>query len=115
MAVSYDQLKDGEVLQPPADLPEPALTVNATKVLERRYLHRIDNRVVETPGGGFWRVAEEIARGSAPWVGQAPVGARAGGYYRRMARPASCRRRRATRCGSGCSRRRSPTSTSRSR
>src|SRR5712692_16714 len=85
MAVSYDQLKDGEVLQPPADLPEPALTVNATKVLERRYLHRIDNRVVETPGGGFWRVAEEIARGSAPWVDQATVEARAREYYTMMA------------------------------
>ena len=59
MAVSYDQLREGEVLHPPADLPEPTLSVNARKVLERRYLHRIDSRVVETPGGGFWRVAEE--------------------------------------------------------
>ena len=50
MAVSYDQLQDGELLRPPADLQEPALTVNGTKVLERRYLHRIENRVVETPG-----------------------------------------------------------------
>ena len=68
MAVSYDQLQDGELLRPPADLQEPALTVNGTKVLERRYLHRIENRVVETPGGGFWRVAEEVARGGASWI-----------------------------------------------
>src|SRR5918997_1176728 len=68
MAVSYDQLREGEVLRPPADLPEPSLTVNAQKVLERRYLHRGDNRLVETPGGGFWRVAEDIARGGASWI-----------------------------------------------
>ncbi|HLH24105.1 MAG TPA: adenosylcobalamin-dependent ribonucleoside-diphosphate reductase [Chloroflexota bacterium] len=85
MAVSYDQLKDGELLRPPADLSEPALTVNGTKVLERRYLHRIDNRVVETPGGGFWRVAEEVARGGASWIDQAGLEARTREYYRAMA------------------------------
>jgi ribonucleoside-diphosphate reductase alpha chain len=85
MAVSYDQLKEGEVLRPPADLPEPALTVNGTKVLERRYLHRIDNRLVETPGGGFWRVAEEVARGGASWVDQAALEARTREYYDAMA------------------------------
>jgi ribonucleoside-diphosphate reductase alpha chain len=84
MAVSYDQLKDGEVLRPPADLPEPALTVNGTKVLERRYLHRIDNRLVETPGGGFWRVAEEVARGGASWIDQAGLEARTREYYGAM-------------------------------
>src|SRR5947209_7812968 len=85
MAVSYDQLKEGEVLRPPADLPEPALTVNGTKVLERRYLHRIDNRLVETPGGGLWRVAEEVARGGASWIDAAALDARTREYYDMMA------------------------------
>jgi ribonucleoside-diphosphate reductase alpha chain len=85
MAVSYDQLKEGEVLRPPADLSEPALTVNGTKVLERRYLHRIDNRLVETPGGGFWRVAEEVARGGASWIDQAGLEMRTREYYGAMA------------------------------
>ena len=85
MAVSYDQLKEGELLRPPPDLPEPQLTANARKVLERRYLHRIGNRVVETPGGGFWRVAEEIARGGAAWADAATIEARAREYYRAMA------------------------------
>ncbi|HLI26891.1 MAG TPA: LAGLIDADG family homing endonuclease [Chloroflexota bacterium] len=85
MAVSYDQLKEGELLRPPPDLPEPQLTANARKVLERRYLHRIGNRVVETPGGGFWRVAEEIARGGAAWADAETIAARARAYYRMMA------------------------------
>ena len=63
---------------------EPALTVNGTKVLERRYLHRIENRVVETPGGGFWRVAEEVARGGASWIDQAGLEARTREYYGAM-------------------------------
>ena len=51
MAVSYDQLREGELLRQPADLPDPALTVNARKVLERRYLHRIDNRLEDGSDG----------------------------------------------------------------
>src|SRR5919206_4089759 len=85
MAVSYDQLREGEVLRPPADMAEPTLTVNARKVLERRYLHRIDNRVVETPGGGLWRVAEEVARGGASWIDAAALDARTREYYGMMA------------------------------
>src|SRR5579884_3430306 len=85
MAVSYDQLREGELLRPPADLPEPTLTVNARKVLERRYLHRIDNRVVETPGGGIWRVAEEVARGGASWIDAETLDARTREYYHMMA------------------------------
>ena len=63
----------------------PSLTVNATKVLERRYLHRIVNRLVETPGGGFWRVAQDIARGSATWLDAAALENRAREYYQAMA------------------------------
>ena len=60
-----------ELLRPPQDLPEPALARNARIVLERRYLHRKDGgSPLETPGGAFWRVAREVARGSE-W--QAPV------------------------------------------
>jgi ribonucleoside-diphosphate reductase alpha chain len=85
MAVSYEQLKEGELLRPPPDLPEPALTPNGLKVLERRYLHRIGNRIVETPGGAFWRVAEEVARGGASWIDQAGLEERTRAYYRAMA------------------------------
>src|SRR4051812_21995266 len=85
MAVSYDQLREGELLRQPADLPDPALTVNARKVLERRYLHRIDNRLMETPGGGLWRVAEEVARGGASWIDAAALDARTREYYQMMA------------------------------
>src|SRR3954447_5072993 len=85
MAVSYDQLSEGEMLRQPADLPDPALTVNARKVLERRYLHRIDNRLVESPGGGLWRVAEEVARGGASWIDATALDARTREYYGMMA------------------------------
>ncbi len=57
-----------DLLRPPSDLPEPQLTENGRRVLERRYLHRKDGgEALETPGGAFWRVACEVARGSAPW------------------------------------------------
>jgi len=53
-----------EAIDPPADLPEPELSANARKVLERRYLKKDpDNgEVVETPRQLFWRVAANIAR-----------------------------------------------------
>jgi ribonucleoside-diphosphate reductase alpha chain len=85
MAVTYEELRDGELLEQPADLMAPSLTVNATKVLERRYLHRILNRLVETPGGGFWRVAQDIARGSATWLDAEALEQRAREYYQAMA------------------------------
>src|SRR5579884_2263474 len=85
MAIAYNQLKEGELFRPPPDLPEPVLSVNAIRVLERRYLHRINNRVVETPGGGFWRVAQEIARGSASWLSPEALEARTREYYLMMA------------------------------
>jgi ribonucleoside-diphosphate reductase alpha chain len=57
-----------DLLRPPSDLPEPQLTENGRRVLERRYLHRKDGgEPLETPGGAFWRVAVEVARGSQLW------------------------------------------------
>ena len=50
-------------IDPPADLPEPDLTENAAKVLERRYLIRgTDNEPAETPRQLFWRVASTVAK-----------------------------------------------------
>ena len=47
---------------PPADLPDPDLTENATTVLERRYLIKDDElRPIETPRELFWRVARTMA------------------------------------------------------
>lgn len=48
---------------PPSDLPEPDLTENALKVLERRYLVRgADGNLSETPRQLFWRVASTVAK-----------------------------------------------------
>ncbi|MHB8604700.1 MAG: vitamin B12-dependent ribonucleotide reductase [Thermoplasmatota archaeon] len=44
-------------------LPEPKVSANAVKVLEKRYLVKDENlKVVETPKEMFWRVAENIAQ-----------------------------------------------------
>jgi len=86
MAAIYDELREGEVLQPPEGLPEPQLTRNARMVLEKRYLHRKGGQVVETPGGAFWRVAREIARGSAPWETPQGLAQIERAYYEMMAR-----------------------------
>ncbi|MEM9803033.1 MAG: adenosylcobalamin-dependent ribonucleoside-diphosphate reductase [Planctomycetota bacterium] len=49
-------------VDPPEDLPEPDLTDNALKVLERRYLVRDeDGEITETPRQLFWRVARTVA------------------------------------------------------
>jgi len=48
------------------------LSVNAIKVLEKRYLKKDEDRqVVETPGGMFSRVAENIASADAAYGGDA--------------------------------------------
>jgi ribonucleoside-diphosphate reductase alpha chain len=50
-------------VDPPADLPEPDLTENAAKVLERRYLIRgNDGEPSETSRQLFWRVASTVAK-----------------------------------------------------
>src|SRR3954452_5117965 len=76
-----------DILRPPDDLPEPNLTRNSRTVLERRYLHRRDGgEPLESPGGAFWRVAREVARGSAQWADAAAVEQIARDYYTMMAR-----------------------------
>ena len=47
----------------PAGLPEPKITPNAMKVLEKRYLGKdSQGKVVEDPKQMFWRVAENLAQ-----------------------------------------------------
>ena len=47
----------------PADLPEPKVTANALKVLEKRYLGKDpQGRVIENPRQMYWRVAENLAQ-----------------------------------------------------
>lgn len=47
----------------PADLPEPAITPNAMKVLEKRYLGKDEKgKVVENARQMFWRIAENLAQ-----------------------------------------------------
>src|SRR5256714_5874530 len=71
----------------PDDLPEPKLTKNARTVLERRYLQHDDaGNPLETPGGAFWRVAREVARGSVLWETPESVDRVARDYYMMMAR-----------------------------
>ncbi len=76
----------GDLFRQPADLPDPVLSRNGQTVLEKRYLRRDGKRVLETPGGAFWRVATEIARGSARYVGAAQVESLARQYYLMMAK-----------------------------
>src|ERR671926_279543 len=59
---------DGLFRQPPG-LPDPVMTVNGRIVLEKRYLRREGGKVLETPGGGFWRVAADISRGTEKFDG----------------------------------------------
>jgi ribonucleoside-diphosphate reductase alpha chain len=47
----------------PGDLPEPKVTANALKVLEKRYLGKDRHgKVVENPKQMYWRVAENLAQ-----------------------------------------------------
>ncbi len=47
----------------PADLPEPTITPNAMKVLEKRYLGKDEKGVVhENARQMFWRIAENLAQ-----------------------------------------------------
>ncbi|MCP3916694.1 MAG: adenosylcobalamin-dependent ribonucleoside-diphosphate reductase, partial [bacterium] len=62
-ATNSDALKQLEAVDPPEDLPEPSLSENARKVLERRYLKKDPNTgaVCESPRQLVWRVASCIA------------------------------------------------------
>ena len=52
-----------ETIDPPVDLPDPDLTENALKVLERRYLvGGTEGEPTETPRQLFWRVASTVAK-----------------------------------------------------
>lgn len=47
----------------PADLPEPKVSGNALKVLEKRYLGKDpQGKVIENPKQMYWRVAENLAQ-----------------------------------------------------
>jgi ribonucleoside-diphosphate reductase alpha chain len=86
IADSADTGLTPNLLRPPADLPEPQLTENGRRVLERRYLHRKDGgEALETPGGAFWRVAREVARGSALWETPEGIAELERAYYSVMA------------------------------
>ena len=80
------QRDEGALARQPDGLPDPALAQNSQIVLERRYLKREGNRPLETPGGGFWRVAEDIARGSAPYESEDGLARLRREYYLAMAR-----------------------------
>ncbi len=76
-----------QVRRPPSDLPEPELTPNGRVVLETRYLSRAGTgKLLETPGGAFWRVAAEVARGSAEWESPEALDQLKRDYYMAMAR-----------------------------
>ncbi len=70
-----DALVELESLAPPADLPDPDLTENATTVLAKRYLKKDPNtgKVCETPRELFWRVAAHIAKGEMSFPGGSAV------------------------------------------
>ena len=58
---TVDALAELQAVAPPSDLPDPQLTENAVKVLERRYLKKDANsgKICETPRecSGAWRRA----------------------------------------------------------
>ena len=67
----------------PADVPEPKITPNAMKVLEKRYLGKDQlGKVVEDPRQMFWRVAENLAQAERRYgAGDAEVTATAKEFY----------------------------------
>lgn len=72
-----DPMSDEEALRrlgaidPPEDLPDPRLSENARKVLERRYLKKDPDsgEVCETPRQLFWRVATTVAKAELRFEG----------------------------------------------
>lgn len=69
-----DPKKQLAALDPPANLPDPALTTNAVAVLERRYLKKdaATGELTETPKQLFWRVATHIAQAEFSFPGSSP-------------------------------------------
>src|SRR6058998_56614 len=78
-------------LEPTIDLiagePEPALSENALRVLEKRYLKKDESgKVIETPRELFWRVSWNLAQADAYYgATEAQVGERAKTFYRMLA------------------------------
>ncbi len=73
------------VFRQPRDLPDPDMTENGRIVLEKRYLRREGGKVLETPGGGFWRVAADISRGTEKFDGPEVAAQVRRDYYLMMA------------------------------
>ncbi|MBI4494219.1 MAG: hypothetical protein HY690_15630, partial [Chloroflexi bacterium] len=86
LAGSETQQGEPELFTQPPGLPDPLLATNARIVLEKRYLRKVHGKPAETPGGGLWRVAQEIARGSAPWESEENLARLRAEYYLMMAR-----------------------------
>jgi len=78
-------------IEPPLDFlagePEPQLTENARRVLEKRYLRKDESgKVIETPKELFWRVAWNLAEADRLYGGtDAEVLEAAKSFYRVMA------------------------------
>jgi ribonucleoside-diphosphate reductase alpha chain len=69
------------------ELPGPQLTLNALKVLEKRYLNKDESgEVIESPEELFARVATNIAQAELLYDEGADVAAVARGFYELMAR-----------------------------
>ena len=70
---------------PPPPPSETELTVNALKVLERRYLKKGDDgRAIERPNEMFWRVAWTIASVDKQYEKDADVMSTAKEFYHLM-------------------------------
>src|SRR5256712_11544355 len=80
-------------LEPTIDLiagePEPALSENALRVLEKRYLKKDESgKVIETPRELFWRVSWNLAQAGAFFgAAEAPVAGRARSLFPGLAAP----------------------------
>jgi ribonucleoside-diphosphate reductase alpha chain len=71
---------------PPEDLPEPLISPNALKVLERRYLMKdAEGNVRETPRELYWRVARTIAAADGRYSPNANLESIARRFYEMMA------------------------------
>lgn len=61
-----------DAVDPPEHLADPELTDNAVAVLERRYLLREGDELLETPRQMFWRVATHVAIAELDFEGTRP-------------------------------------------
>src|SRR3972149_6509898 len=86
---SMEQVKvaESKAIEVMADEPDPKLSANALRVLEKRYLKKDDQgRVIETPRELFARVAWNLAQAERNYgADKAQVGETARRFYRIMA------------------------------